>query len=273
MLGGVIAAGRDLTGDGKPDFALGSTTANDDRGAVYVFFSDDMSPAAGGTAPFPAPPLWDLFNSTRSEGVRAIASADRHFELTVDASSAGYDFAKAVTLVPDLETDGGVGGSLADPDNSAELLIGMPAASGMTDSRAYLVHGANMVGILAGGSDVLTVPQSSSIITFMGDTTAADGFGSALAAGDVDADAYGDILICAPDTADGGRGYLFKGSSSSGVADAVFVAATPTDHFCSSAVLPGNADGFGGPDILIGARSGAGTGSGVGRAYLFQNPQ
>ena len=273
MLGGVIAAGRDLTGDGKPDFALGSTTANDDQGAVYVFFSDEMSPAPG-TVPFPAPTLWDLFDSARTEGVSAVASTDRHFELTVEPSNAGFDFAMAVTLVPDLATDGGVGAWIAEPDDSAELLIGMPATSQSAgNSRAYLVHGAEMVGNVAGGSDVLTVPQSSSIITFMGGATTVDGFGSALAAGDVDGDSYGDILICAPNDVGGGRGYLYEGDNTSGSADAVFVAESSGDHFCSSATLPGNVDGFGGPDILIGARNGAGTGSGVGRAYLFQNPQ
>jgi len=272
FLGKVIAASRDLTGDGKPDFALGSTTANSNQGAVYVFFSEEMSPASTAIAPSPPPTLWDLFDATRSEGVSAVASADRHFEVTSQSSWQGHEFAKAVTLVPDLETD-----VLSDPQDSAELLIGMPAPNHPGNSRAFLIHGSDILDSVGSGSPVLTVPQSSSLLTFTGDASVADGFGSALAAGSVDADAIGDILICAPDTADGGRGYLFKGShiGSGGEdissANAVFVAESSGDHFCSSVALPGGASASNSADILIGAWSaGNGAGSTPGAAYLFQ---
>jgi photosystem II stability/assembly factor-like uncharacterized protein len=270
-LGEVLAGGLDLSGDGKPDLAMGSVFANSGWGAVYLFFSDAMSPST--SAPTTPPNHWDMFNSTQGE---TLSTTDRDFELI--GSSQGAKFPSSIAMVPDVIADG-PGTSLQDGTNSAELLIGQPGGS---QGKAFVVLGSTIMNLATGQPPphTMVVSQSTNnILTFKGDSNFPDSFGVALAASDIDGDFLGDILICAPDSNGGGRGYLFKDNSlfmaglvaNRSSADVVFRGLAAGDHFCSSVAFPGNVDGVGDEDLLIGD-DGWGTPVGHGGAFLFKSP-
>jgi len=261
-LGMTIAAGRDLSGDGKDDFALGQTLG---QGAVFIFHSNTLSPAAGWpTGQGDPPAAWDIFD--QPAGVN-LASSDSDFEI-LGPMPAGQNFAQSIAMVPNVASAGA----------TAELLIGQPTA-GNGSARAYVVLGSTINSFLASGSQALFVQNPGNVITLRGDPTDTDEFGAALAAGDLDSNGDGEIVICAPGASGGGKGYLFKdstlsagGTPSSGGTLGLNAAATwfqgeaAGDRFCSSVSFPGDVNGRGDGDLLIGAANAA---AGIGKAYLF----
>jgi photosystem II stability/assembly factor-like uncharacterized protein len=258
-LGAVVAAGRDLTGDDKADFALGSASGNSQMGTVFVFFSDILSPDSTQSPPAGAPDHWGDY------GNGDFASENRDFE--IQGVETGGHFGESVAMIPDLPGDTVIGAQ----SETAELLIGQPEG---TLAKVFVVLGSEIIAY-AGSNITDIAAELIASITFTGDP-AGDGLGYALAGGDVDGDLAGDILLCAPMTTGAGRGYLYYGdalvssvtSRTLGDADHIFVGEGGTD-FCSSVVFPGDVDGFGSGDLLIGA---AGWSNGVGKAYLFLSP-
>jgi len=253
-LGRAIAAGMDLSGDSRPDLALGSPSGVG-SGVVYVFLSEELLDSNAGLVT-----LGDAWNT-------GIGSVNLISNVPDLGTGINPDFGATVVMVPDMANDtvspGGSG------PETAELLIGQPA-SGAGYPKAAVVYGQTITSLWSGGGSILN--QSNWDLNFLGDGSA--GMGTALAAGDVDGDNYGDILICEPQDTNGGRGYLYTtsslmtGTSPFSASDAlvIFRGESPGDRFCASATFPGNVDGTAHGDLLIAA---PGRNNGIGKAYLF----
>jgi hypothetical protein len=261
-----MAAGKDLSRDGLPDLAFGAPYAGD--GTVYVVLSDRLNDPA-------AVPLWG----------GSYDSTDATIYIS-EAEMGNAEFGHSLSMVADLPSDSespapscctNSSPCSSNPlcTESAELLVGSPATLASIP-KAWIVHGSTiMAEVQQNTTNYVIWAGQPDLVTFIGDQPNT-GFGLALATGDIDGDSYPEILICDPDHADGGRGYLYSGGSLS-AGDALdiedsnymFNGESSGDRFCSSATFPGNVDGAGDGDLLIAA---PGHNGGIGKAYLFVTP-
>ena len=160
-----------------------------------------------------------------------------------------------------------------DGDGLDDLLIGAPDYNQNDPGKTYLIFGS---AIAAGGTFGLSLADA----VFVGETAADSSGYSVAGAGDVDGDGLDDLLIGAPNNADGGafagKSYLFFGSTVSlggtfnlSSADATFVGEDSVDYSGCSVSAAGDVDADGLSDLLIGAWNAAITGNGGGLTYLF----
>ncbi|MDP2309600.1 MAG: MopE-related protein [Pseudomonadota bacterium] len=151
-----------------------------------------------------------------------------------------------------------------DGDGRGDLLVGAAARSGYT-GRTYLV-----TSVSAGSASLATATA-----IFNGESASDYSAMAISAAGDVDGDGYGDVLIGAygdDDAATGaGAAYLVfgpaSGTSTLATADAKLTGVA-RDDAAGSAVSGGDIDGDGYSDVIVAAEAG-GT---YGAAYLFLGP-
>ena len=161
-----------------------------------------------------------------------------------------------------------------DGDGYADLLIGahLNDDGGSNAGKAYLVFGSELT------SASLDLAEADH--HFIGEAEYDDAGFSVAAAGDVDSDGRGDILIGADgndEGADGaGKTYLIIGSSlgaSSSLvlskADYNFVGESESDATGESLASAGDVNGDGRDDILIGALYGDDVATQAGKTYLI----
>lgn len=88
-------------------------------------------------------------------------------------------------------------------DGAADAAIGIPGESvaGVTGVGAVLVMYGSVTGLSASGSQLLTLPSQLSL-TGSPSASAGAAFGAAIAAGDINGDGYGDLVIGAPNHLD-----------------------------------------------------------------------
>jgi hypothetical protein len=188
----------------------------------------------------------------------ASPSLDCAVGLTLNGAAADERLGAAVSAVGDVNADG-----------FADLLVGADRSDvgGLDLGAAFL---------FLGGSVVDATPD----VTFMGETTLGY-FGQRLAAaGDLNGDGFRDMAIAAqaygaPGSDGLGRVYVYFGASSGSIdptADGIVTGEAPGDELGWGLGAPGdvNGDGFG--DLLIGAPNsdGAGTSGALsGRVYLY----
>jgi dTDP-glucose 4,6-dehydratase len=152
-----------------------------------------------------------------------------------------------------------------DGDGVAEIIVGAPY-----NDRAGSAAGA--VFIYRGGSTAPSAPWKVLV-----GQAANDQFGWSVAAvGDVDGDGYGDVVVGArlhglgPNAA-AGAVYLFRGGPTMDtIADRVWNGEAKDDWFGNSVAGPGDVDGGGRADVLVGAPYNDRGGSAAGAAYLFR---
>ncbi len=217
-----------MDGDGKADFAIAATGNGDggpNGGKLYVFFGASIAASAGGSI--------------------ALTTAD----------------VIAIGLAPDDR----LGTSIAalgdvDGDGRDDFAVGAPRHDqpGVDAGAAWIVSGAGL-------SSGLTLDLSAPDFAVFG--LPGDGVGAAVvSAGDADGDGRRDLLLGngARDAAIWmpGAGLGPAGTVSDGHAFAPVVAG---DRLGSAAVCPGDVDGDGRDDLLLGA-------SGAGAVYVLRSP-
>ncbi len=162
-----------------------------------------------------------------------------------------------------------------DGDGVGDLLLTAHghAATGMLAGKAYIVLGASL-----GGPGVYSVATAD--YGFLGEGAEDLAGHGAAAAGDIDGDGLGDVLISGylhdGSTFDEGRVYLVLGSSleapgsrSLGGADYVFEGEAENEHLGHEIVAAGDVDGDGLPDLLTGAYNNDDAAVNAGKTYLL----
>ena len=275
--GGQLSGGADLLGIGGTEVALAVPEADGARGAVLLFDAgatgalseaDSVAVLEGSSAD-------DRAGS--SVAVVGDVDGDGQVELLVgvpgqsghgSAAGAAYLFRGPIAGTQRVDAadvsmmgvDAGDGAGTAvaaagdiDGDGYADLLVGAPGSdtSAADGGAAYLVLGP----ITDAGMEL-----SDAHASFTGDL---DGslVGSDVAGGDVDGDGYNDVLTGAPGgdlaATDNGVAYLVLGPFAGGLctcgSDAKLYGRSSQDLAGSAVALPGDVDGDGFGDILIGA--------------------
>jgi hypothetical protein len=275
--GAVIGDGTDLWGSGSAGFVLAVPEADGARGGVLLF--DATASGSGSEADAVAVIEGSSVEDRAGASVAAVGDVDGdgQAELLVGVpgqsghgSGAGAAYLFRGPLLGTLRVDAaevsmmgvdagdGAGTSVAaagdtDGDGYADLLVGAPGSdtSASDGGAAYL---------LLGPVTDVAMELSGAHASFTGDL---EGLlvGSDIAGGDVDADGYSDVLAGAPGgdlaATDNGVAYLVLGPFAGGLctcgSDAKLYGVDSLDLAGAALVLPGdvNGDGFG--DILIGA--------------------
>ncbi len=181
---------------------------------------------------------------------------------------AAFDTTRWVTLSGEASNDW-FGQSVAlgdlDGDGKAEIIVGAPY-----NDRGGSAAGA--VFIYKGGNPPSTTPW----LVLVGEA-ANDQFGWSVAyLGDINGDGYGDIAVGARLHGTGtlsaaGEVYIFYGGPNmDSIPDVRYSGEAKDDWFGNSVAGPGDVDGGGRPDLLVGAPYNDRGGSAAGAAYLFR---
>jgi hypothetical protein len=299
----VLSAG-DMDGDGVADLVIDAPQNsegdqwNGECGKTYLFWGS--SAGDGGTRGLEEADAWILGDpgpgnnhslvapgDLDGDGFADLAISGPEQELTGArvfvfsgeelAVGGGYGLDDAhVVLTEDGEEEAGrslAGAGDVDGDGLAELLVGArfedpdwndPDEPGPDMGRFYLLTGDQLA---PGG----TISLASAAISFVGEDGDAT-LGVGAAAGDVDGDGLGDVVVSASNYDDGsdknvGRVYLFFGSSlvaggefGAEQADARIEGEQPNDWLGRGLTTMGDLDGDGGDDLLLGSGGHGGTG-------------
>ena len=305
LLGRFVAGAGDVDGDGRGDLLLGAPrgdSGGSDSGTTYLMLASAITSQPVGTTFSLADASYRFVGEAAGDrSSRGLASAgdvdgDGRDDILItapgneplgtnylllaseilaqpagasmDLADASYRFVSENTSAATFSNENAAGAGDVDGDGRDDILIGAPVAG--QDGVVYLMLAADITAQptgtsfdLAGASRRL-LPENS-----------ADGVGTSVAAaGDVDGDGLGDVIISAPNNDTGGNNYgktyLVLGadlaSQPSGAETSLADAAYQfVGNIVSSGYSPitgidlvglGDIDGDGGDDILIGSRSG-----------------
>lgn len=298
----VTAGGCDVTGDGVDDVIAGAPYATvggvEEVGRVYVIPGGDREP---GDYDLPAGAMVLSGDTTQAgAGTSVDCAGDVDDDGTDDiaigqygsAASGQWGFSAYVVFGGDLPSDGidlanvgadGHGFEITDSTDNLWLGESVAGIGDITgdgkDDIALSDDYADRVTVIAGKADSATIElfdePEKSVLTVVG--TAADGIGAVSAAGDVDGDDVGDLLVSTPlatgpNGARSGAAYVVSGAATGEVVLAdwqqedsgvLFPIWGPWVDAVAAASLTGagDVDGDGLGDIALGSPSNATSGS------------
>ena len=294
---GRVAGAGDVNGDGQPDVLVAALGAADMRGRVYLFHG----PLAAGNASVGAADA--VLQGENADDVAGYAIAglgdldgDGFGEVLVGAPQADTDIASegAAYLVYGPLAGGT---SLATAESvlwgdSESHFVGVavaPAGDTNGDGQTEFIIGAygeSSGGNRSGAAYLFRTPPplgsqsiSTADVVFLGE--AAEDYAGlrAAAAGDVNGNGRGELLICAPYNDEGGpdagAAYLLSAPFDATVpladADAKLVGEA-ANHTVMSAAAAGDVNDDGFDDVLVGSPHATEGGSSAGTAYLMLGP-
>ncbi|MES2642094.1 MAG: putative metal-binding motif-containing protein [Myxococcota bacterium] len=290
---GVSVSLGDADGDGYADAlvgALGNAAGGRDAGAAYLLYGPfsgtvDLGAAdsilvgdtpgdAAGTSVLLAGDVdgdgvGDLLVSAPEGGTRSTTVGLVYLVLGPPAATVPLASAEA-ELSGTTRTDS-VGAALAaagdtNGDGLADFLVGGPEVddAGSASGTVYLVEGP------VSGVSVLEAIATARLVG----EDANDYAGTAMTgAGDLDGDGYDDLLVGAPGAGTGGIAYVVlspvSGELSLSGADASFEADVADSEMGGAVAAPGDMDGDGVPELVIGSEGDVLGGTSAGAAYIL----
>jgi hypothetical protein len=269
-----VSAAGDVNNDGFDDFVVGAVTemfngfrsgtarvySGSDGSVLYTFGgaapSDRFGSSVSGVGDVNGDGFDDVLvgainddsNLTDSGLARVFSGADGSVLYSLNGDSTGDQFGAAVSDTGDVNNDG-------VPD----FIVGAP----LDDNT-----GAN-----SGSARVFSGASGAVLHTFNGDAERARLGTSVSGAGDIDGDGFDDLIVGAPtDGAEiAGPGYARVFSGADGSVLATFTGESAQEQFGWSVSGPGDLDGDGLPDLLVGALNNDATGVDAGSARVYLN--
>jgi len=261
--GVAVATAGDVNGDGYGDVIVGAAREGGDRGWAYVYYG-----AATGLS---VNPNWTVSGGNKFGGSVATAgdvNGDGYSDVVVGTPSevqVYYGSSAGLSAVPDWSVNtGNVGATAGDVnrDGYSDVIVG---DSGYQAVGRALVYYGSTTGL-----------QTTPAWSINGDQSDAK-FGDAVAAaGDVNGDGYGDVIIGASeyDNAGGheGRAFVYHGSATGLSATFAWSAGGVGQdaRFGSSVAAAGDVNGDGYSEIIVGAWYYANGQSAEGMAAVYQ---
>ena len=279
-----VSSAGDVNHDGYCDWMAGAFLHDEpmlEAGRVYLYFG---GPVLDGEADmiFEGQSALDRFGfsladlgDVNGDGCDDIAIGAYQADLGGNDSGAVYVFfgGEDMDTVADMVLSGV---DIYDEFGSAVCSAGDMNGDGHTDFAVGAKQGdagadlAGSVSVYLGGPDIDDTPD-----LVVGGEIAFDHFGAAIAGvGDTDGDGFDDLLIGARDAdANGlqsGSAYLLRGGSQlDGTFDLILIGESDNDRFGYAVAGPGDIDGDGHCDLLIGARMADAVHFDAGRAYVI----
>jgi hypothetical protein len=286
LLGWSASSAGDVNGDGFMDLIVGSPYEDNgqvDEGRAFLYI--------GSASGLSATPVWSFESNIpnaylgTSVAIAGDINGDGFADVVIGAPHAGSGMRGAVYVfygsstglsaqpawsVEGPQSFGGFGQSVASAgdvngDGFADIIVGIPSRSNgqVSEGSAYVYYGS--------ARGLASTPQwiaESNVVSALFGTSVA-------AAGDINHDGFGDVLIGAPQESRGvsgeGRAYLFLGGVR-GLATTPVWSATggvKSGQFGISVAGAGDVNGDGFSDILVGHHNYNDSAARGGRAVLF----
>ncbi|NTW14217.1 MAG: hypothetical protein HGA31_04280 [Candidatus Moranbacteria bacterium] len=278
----------DFNADGKTDLVVGSYGYPEGAGSgrAYVYYQDGAWPSAstGADAIMTGTTAGDRFGGGYEFGTAHYLAAgdfnaDGKADLAVGAPGDYTDtldgyayvfYGGSITTENASGADVVLSGATAEEFGSS-VAMGDFNSDGKTDlavGASGYSSGTGQVYIFYGGS-VVTEDSSGADVSIAGD---GENFGTTLAAGDFDADGWGDLAVASYANYAKGMVYLFRGDGSipvsAATADVNITGENNSDYF-GITLVPGDFNADGKTDFAVGAQQYV-TDNG-GRVYIFYN--